>query len=943
MNTPNKAPPEETPTTTTPLPPLVLTRNNPRLAKEGFKTFQGLAADERSMLIKSIETILNDPKDVMSKYIGKHRMRERKQEFTEKELTLEELRVLLSKIIRDKYVQLTGPPYRIKFHTTFLSRFNDTQKQEQHKTHSQDTNSDPKEEQDNSDDDSTIVPPMVIQTATTPKDMSIRTPRRENETDDQRTLTQIWTPRPTQTIIFDAADNDEGYDEEQELTNIETERRRKLAAVVNPYKSPRKPMVTPQKPTTNTKTNETDSNPRPNLKNPPAYSLRENIAQTPTLQELETIALNTERVMDQATAEFHQRNDQVDTISRMTIAGLGTLEPTEESARPMAQLIRYMEDLGNKYRRIIKEYEDNIAQHKADFKETLTRLTNLYEQQARINMEQIITTQSSNAEQKMQRQLHTLVRPQLDATTKDIIKKLDEKLQGYNTTLDNKFMEKESELISDLDHFQDRASLVLEDAMEDFYHRTVPYTVPPKLTQYIDDLMEAQITAMVKKKMDDYMDQQQTLKIQQRMDQAIDERLKHHDQQLKQQRQQEMDNLKKDVDKQLERIETATTASVQLLELKRDHSVKSIGISLALYMKRLETKWDKGIKNISKALHASLADMDENRKTMKANIVDSVNASIQEITDKHRILQGLLTDETQKTIATVTADLKKGQANLRNETEDGKNILTDDTERKKRELQRDKDRHLQALTNEKSRILNQFKDEADAAMENLKTLTHEMTNKLRETGEDNDRKRKTPSTQMGATHPNQWRSSPHPWTPDSQNQHSQRPHSQQTQYGSADDTQTQPPQDTYDNNNATQKPNRFQERVNQREQEIHDEQIMARSERIHDKIHNFKKANLEYIVSPDNPSQDEIETLYRNIAAEMRACHMPIVAFEDLTPTSGTRPKNELITPQVEFIVGKELYLMLTKSLPRSDKNLRAIMESYSQTEDGYGALNLVM
>jgi hypothetical protein len=39
-----------------PRPPLT-TGRNPRLAKEGFKTFQGLAADERAMLITAIESL----------------------------------------------------------------------------------------------------------------------------------------------------------------------------------------------------------------------------------------------------------------------------------------------------------------------------------------------------------------------------------------------------------------------------------------------------------------------------------------------------------------------------------------------------------------------------------------------------------------------------------------------------------------------------------------------------------------------------------------------------------------------------------------------------------------------------------------------------------------------------------------------------------------------
>jgi hypothetical protein len=153
----------------------------------------------------------------------------------------------------------------------------------------------------------------------------------------------------------------------------------------------------------------------------------------------------------------------------------------------------------------------------------------------------------------------------------------------------------------------------------------------------------------------------------------------------------------------------------------------------------------------------------------------------------------------------------------------------------------------------------------------------------------------------------------------------------------------QQPTEDKDDVTHTRTTNRFQESINQRDKEYRAQQIYERSKRIHDKIHNFKRANLKHIVSHDNPSQEEIETLYRNIAAEMRACHMPIVPFEDITPISGTRPKDEPLTLQVEFNVGKELYLMLAKSLPCNDKGLKAIMESYSQTEDGYGALNLVM
>jgi hypothetical protein len=178
--------------------------------------------------------------------------------------------------------------------------------------------------------------------------------------------------------------------------------------------------------------------------------------------------------MDQATVAFHEEDNNANQ-TRLVIEGLSTIAPTAETNNQMLLMNQFMDELGDKYRRILKEHEESKTYHKEKFKESLSNLTKLYEHQARINMEHIITTQSSNAEQKMQQQLHKLVRPHIDSTTKEIIKQLNDKLDGYKNDLDSKYFEKESELISDLDHFQDRASLVLDEAMEDFYTRTVPY------------------------------------------------------------------------------------------------------------------------------------------------------------------------------------------------------------------------------------------------------------------------------------------------------------------------------------------------------------------------------------------------------------------------------------------------------------------------------------
>jgi hypothetical protein len=80
-------------------------------------------------------------------------------------------------------------------------------------------------------------------------------------------------------------------------------------------------------------------------------------------------------------------------------------------------MIQLMDESGEKYHRILKEHKENKNYHKEQFKETLSKLTKLYKHQARINTEHIITTQSSNAEQQMQQQLHKLVRPHMDSTT----------------------------------------------------------------------------------------------------------------------------------------------------------------------------------------------------------------------------------------------------------------------------------------------------------------------------------------------------------------------------------------------------------------------------------------------------------------------------------------------------------------------------------------------
>jgi hypothetical protein len=175
------------------------------LAKEGLKTFQGLASDERNMLVGSTNTILYNPKHVMSKYIGQTNIAKCQEEAKETQLTMEELRILLSKITRSRVVQLTGPPYRIKYHTEFLQEFNKVTEFEQPRSLSQENPTTATQNQEDSDDESTMIPPSITQALPpTQTEPFIKKSRRNKEAkDDQITLTQIWTPRPTQVLDFE--------------------------------------------------------------------------------------------------------------------------------------------------------------------------------------------------------------------------------------------------------------------------------------------------------------------------------------------------------------------------------------------------------------------------------------------------------------------------------------------------------------------------------------------------------------------------------------------------------------------------------------------------------------------------------------------------------------------------------------------------------------------
>jgi hypothetical protein len=75
----------------------------------------------------------------------------------------------------------------------------------------------------------------------------------------------------------------------------------------------------------------------------------------------------------------------------------------------MSALIQYIDDLQEKYRRIIKEYKETKASHEEAFKNTVLTIANKYKQTARHNMEYIITTQPSKAKMIFTKKLHSIL------------------------------------------------------------------------------------------------------------------------------------------------------------------------------------------------------------------------------------------------------------------------------------------------------------------------------------------------------------------------------------------------------------------------------------------------------------------------------------------------------------------------------------------------------
>jgi hypothetical protein len=122
--------------------------------------------------------------------------------------------------------------------------------------------------------------------------------------------------------------------------------------------------------------------------------------------------------------------------------------------------------------------------------------------------------------------------------------------------------------------------------------------------------------------------------------------------------------------------------------------------------------------------------------------------------------------------------------------------------------------------------------------------------------------------------------------------------------------------------------------------------IEARSSKVIDKLHHLHKKSSDgiiYVHRDEPPNQTQISYFYTSIVNLFNSLNIPIVQHKHLSQTSSTYPIKEPIDPKVKARVSSLLYTKLSSAVPKSWKKMRHIIESYSTTQDGYGALFSIM
>jgi hypothetical protein len=166
------------------------------------------ASNRFRALIHAIETtLLAGPDNDVGQYLTKSTIRKIHEAIQDPNSTMNDLRLLLWHAVKPEYAQMNKePPYCLKYHHNFLSKFQTAYKSCQMRPHSQEQQimAHTQEIVDTVDtDNKTIIPPHIIMTTAPSMEPGSKRIKMDNllEEQYQTALTQHWTPRAVCRIL----------------------------------------------------------------------------------------------------------------------------------------------------------------------------------------------------------------------------------------------------------------------------------------------------------------------------------------------------------------------------------------------------------------------------------------------------------------------------------------------------------------------------------------------------------------------------------------------------------------------------------------------------------------------------------------------------------------------------------------------------------------------
>jgi hypothetical protein len=125
--------------------------------------------------------------------------------------------------------------------------------------------------------------------------------------------------------------------------------------------------------------------------------------------------------------------------------------------------------------------------------------------------------------------------------------------------------------------------------------------------------------------------------------------------------------------------------------------------------------------------------------------------------------------------------------------------------------------------------------------------------------------------------------------------------------------------------------------------DMKEQDINERSKYAWEGLKQFRKDHFTNIITTADPPQVHIENFYKAIEASMKGHRMPIVNFQNLTPTSTCRPIDEPLAIAADNAISQTLYQKLSASIPDYCTTLTSLKNTYSLHQDGYAALFSIM